>query len=374
MDMDDSTKQTVLNVAPSVVSIITRSGGNIFFRGSGTIINSYQTDQGQYSSTILSSARLVVAPGTTVVAENLNVKVYLHDNTSYQGNIIAVDPHFNIIFLSILSGSLLPAANISRLNDSMEIINPRRIGSSSFELRPRGQSKVCHIKPGDDLIAIAVRRHQNSNVITPTAGQFSIQCLGLDCNEVFRMTYKMKKFGVGGPIISRDGDVIGIAFMASCSVPTPPFTPFLPINVALLWWKRYEENKGLCPPELGMDIANLYTAECRVLDRVRAKFPHVSKGVIVEQVRSGSSADLAGICVNDIIVECSGSTVGSVLQLFELAWGNAGELLDLVIIRLDEVACLRLSLVLSERAPHEINRWPFPEITSRKRLGKRRRL
>lgn len=37
-------------------------------------------------------------------------------------------------------------------------------------------------------------------------------------------------------------------------------------------------------PWLGVGVANLYTANLEKLDELTRKFPHVTKGVIIEQV------------------------------------------------------------------------------------------
>lgn len=356
--MDEPMMRSVLNVAPSVVSIIIRSGDDILSSGSGIIICCNQTDDGLYHSTILSSASLLL-PEINEIAVN----VYCRDGKLFTGMIITHDRHYNVLFVSIVSENMLAAANISRLEDSLDI-NPN--ASVGF-LRPHRRPNVYNICDGDTLAVIG-RHHEAPYQLMAAACQLSIRRCNLDCNELFRLNCKIDNDGIGGPVISKDGEVIGIAFCASS------YTPFLPSNIALGWWNRHMENEGLCQAELGIKIANLYTADIEVIDDLNEKFPNVFKGVITRKVRVGSLGYRIGLRDEDVIVEWSGNTVGSVLELFELAWGHVGESADLVVIRPSEGVCLNLSVVLAERGPHEMNRWLVPEEQNSTKSSCRRRV
>lgn len=349
-------KSAALSLAASVVSIVTRSGDGFLFSGSGTIIDSNPNDIGLYSSTILSSATLIVDPVTRQIAQDVTVDVFIKDGNSFRGTIRTHDLHYNILIVSILSESKLARAHVKYLEEySLDV---------DIALPVLGTSATKFLMCPDATLTVVGRRVvpvAPYNKLMFAVGKFSIERCNLDCNELMRLNCKIEKGGIGGPVVIGE-EVIGIAFCA------PSYTPFLPINVALGWWKRHQENMGLCQLELGARIANLYTADIEVLADLYYKFQNLPKGVIVEKVKIGSLADRAGICVDDVIVECSGNTVGSLLELFEITWGHVGESFDLVVLRGKECACLKLSMVLAERAPHEIHSWPVQENISRRSL------
>ncbi|KAH0700078.1 hypothetical protein KY284_014293 [Solanum tuberosum] len=92
--------------------------------------------------------------------------------------------------------------------------------------------------------------------------------------------------GIGGPLINRYGEVIGICFY------DPDSFAFLPINIASIWWEHYKKYSNV----LESHIPRLRILETLII----SKFPDVLKGVIVEEVIPGSSAEYAGIKPNDV--------------------------------------------------------------------------
>ncbi|XP_047263454.1 putative protease Do-like 14 isoform X5 [Capsicum annuum] len=101
-------------------------------------------------------------------------------------------------------------------------------------------------------------------------------------------------------------------------------------------------------PWLGMEVTNLYAAPIEILERIIQKFPDVLKGVIVEEVAPGSSAEAAGIKYNDVIIQFGGKRIECVLELFESTWNKVGELVKLVVIRASDDVPVHLSMVLDE--------------------------
>ncbi|VFQ59378.1 unnamed protein product [Cuscuta campestris] len=101
-----------------------------------------------------------------------------------------------------------------------------------------------------------------------------------------------------------------------------------------------------------MQATNLYAADLELVDRIIRKFPSIYKGVIVEQVISGSS-----LCVDDVIIECAGRAVHSFLELCEMMWDNVGDAVDLVVARADHDTLLKLKMTVTEATPDKLNRW-----------------
>lgn len=111
------------------------------------------------------------------------------------------------------------------------------------------------------------------------------------------------------------GDVLGMNFYS------PYSTPFLPSNVILKWLDHYHRNLEFQRPKLGMHLASLYTADEGILERFIQEFPDISSGVIVEKEWNTT---IAGIEVDDVIVECAGNKIESLLQLLDVAREREG--------------------------------------------------
>ncbi|KAG5531162.1 hypothetical protein RHGRI_025950 [Rhododendron griersonianum] len=71
-----------------------------------------------------------------------------------------------------------------------------------------------------------------------------------------------------------------------------------------------------CRPWLGMEMTNLHAGSLGILDKIKQKFPNISKGVLVEEVIEGSPAECSGICSGDVIIQCGDKDVLSFLEDF----------------------------------------------------------
>ncbi|XP_027770245.1 uncharacterized protein LOC107010121 isoform X1 [Solanum pennellii] len=112
------------------------------------------------------------------------------------------------------------------------------------------------------------------------------------------------------------------------------------------------------PPWLGMEVTNLYAANLELLERIIPKLPDVLKGVIVEEVVPGSSAESAGVKHNDVIVHFGGTRIHSFLELFENMWNNVGESMELAVIRASHDVPVHLRMV-EEVTSDKLYRWPL---------------
>ncbi|CAH9131848.1 unnamed protein product [Cuscuta epithymum] len=179
------------------------------------------------------------------------------------------------------------------------------LDENSAEYDP--QSQKFNLVPGDTIIALG-RYNGEQNGLMVIAGEFSINLTGLDCPELFRAEFEIVRHGIGGPIINRYGEVIGITFYCAS------LTPFLPINLISLWWEQFK-NKGHCLlPRLGMELSNLYLWDIAFLESVIKRFPNVFQGVVVEEIESNGSS--TALSENDVFIECDGKPVQNVLEFF----------------------------------------------------------
>ncbi|XP_059286412.1 putative protease Do-like 14 [Lycium ferocissimum] len=349
--LDIYTKRAALKVSTSVVCLKSYSGEKEIFQCSGTIIESVNT----YSIILTTASLLRCSTIRNAIADNIRVIVHLFDGRSFDGQIESYDFHYNVAAIKILSDTPLPIASLAHLSDSITI-DPSKLRVTEekpFQLRPHSSS--FNLIPGDSVIALS-RFYTKPYDIMAAPGEFSIDRCDydfFDCKELFMASCRIMRCGIGGPLINPYGEVIGICFQDLGRV------AFLPINIASMWWEHYKEYRQSRRPWLGMEVTNLYAAGLEILERIISKFPDVLKGVIVEEVVPGSSAESAGIKHNDVIIQFGGKRIQSFLELFEIMWNNVGESVELTVIRASHDVPVHFSMVVEEATSDKLYSWPL---------------
>ncbi|GMP97819.1 hypothetical protein CsSME_00045926 [Camellia sinensis var. sinensis] len=134
----------------------------------------------------------------------------------FNSHVIAYDFHFNIATISIETDVALPTAIIRPLDDSI-LIDPSEISCTwdnevaykSFQLHRH--SNLFRLCLGDMVVAIGCSCDRTLELMA-APGKFSLNCYKFDCKELFRANCIITKSGVGGPLINRYGEVIGVNF------------------------------------------------------------------------------------------------------------------------------------------------------------------
>ncbi|KAH0719401.1 hypothetical protein KY285_015432 [Solanum tuberosum] len=316
------------------------------FQCSGTIIESVNS----YSIILTSASLFRCSTSGNSIADNIKVIVHLFDGRSFDGQIESYDLHYNVAAVKIQSETALPIASLAHLSDSITI-NPsqlRIIALGRFYAKPYGITAA----PGEFWLVFSFDFSFIAYLIV-----IIDRCDDdLECKELLKATCNIMRCGIGGPLINRYGEVIGICFYDPGSI------AFLPINIASIWWEHYKKYRQSRRPWLGMEVTNLYAARLRILEIIISKFPDVLKGVIVEEVLPGSSAESAGIKHNDVIIQFGGKRIQSFLELFETMWNNVGESVELVVIRTSHDVPVHLSMVVEEVTSDKLYSWPHWEI------------
>ncbi|CAL5431243.1 unnamed protein product [Camellia sinensis] len=150
------------------------------------------------------------------------------------------------------------------------------------------------------------------------------------------------KSGIGGPLINRYGEVIGVNFCDDVC------TPFLPINIVSQCLLQFKKNRKSRRPWLGLVMTNLYAASVGKLEKIISKF-NISKGVLVEEVIKGSPAERAGILDGDVIVQCGKKVVQGFLE-------KVGKTVGVIVIRESYAARLYLEVFVDETRADKVNR------------------
>lgn len=340
--LDLPTKRAAKEASDSVVALVSFIDGKEFIQGSGTII---QTDGAM--NMVLTSANIFRRSEEVEknsLPPNLKITVYSSSGSSYQGEVVAYDYHYNICVIGFQSQTSLSAARVAHIDDSMVV---------DLSVPSQPPSRSYKLVPGDGVIVVGRYFHKPYDLMA-APGPFKLGRSRYDCKELFVAECSITRCGDGGPLINYSGEVIGVTYFH-----TNIITHFLPINIAKKWWEHFKQNGLYRRPLLGIEATNLYVADVDVIERVVQKFPDVNKGVIVEKVIPGSAADLAGLRVSDVIIKCGGETVHGFLEYFEMLWDKVGCRVELVVVRESNVKPIHLNMLVVEATPAEFNRWPI---------------
>ncbi|GER50158.1 serine protease htrA-like protein [Striga asiatica] len=322
-DLDIYVKRIANKAAPSVVSLQVSSGGNEIF---GFVIE---------CDTVITSASLLNFLDTQ--SGDLKVCVGLCDGEKCDGVIVACDFHYNLAAIKIQAGKPLQIARLKYLDDSI-CIYPTNLSIGKLH---EMHSDLFRIFPGERVIALG-RFIDDIGDIMVSPGEFSVEQCRLDCEELLRSTGRITQCGIGGPMINRKAEVIGVNFFHF------DFTPFLPINIVSKWWSHYTKYKNYCRPWLGMELSNLFTVEVCTWEKIIQKFPSIKMGILVDEVAPNSPAGSVNVQPNDIIVECDGVAITSNLQLFDLLWDKTGNMVKLGLARTSDGSRENLSVMVAD--------------------------
>ncbi|XP_074314885.1 putative protease Do-like 14 [Silene latifolia] len=168
------------------------------------------------------------------------------------------------------------------------------------------------------------------------------------------LNYYQLDCGDGAPVVNISGEVFGISYYDLGAA-----SPFLPMNVAFKWWNHYKQFEYVSRrPLYGFAGSQLYLAFLPFIKRYVGTFPDFTNGVQVEKILQGSYAQSAGLLEDDVIVECDGKPVKSFLQLWELMWDKASDVVELEVARVSVEDTISINLVVGEVKSDELNKWP----------------
>ncbi|GJN36726.1 hypothetical protein PR202_gb25616 [Eleusine coracana subsp. coracana] len=163
------------NINRNVVALASFNGDKRFFACSGFFI------EWNGSTIILTSASLVRNSGDEdKIAENLRIEVLINSQCR-EGTLQNCSLHYNVALVSVKDyPAPCPANTLLRWDKSFKVA--------------------------------AVGRCFKSGALMATSGNLVSWTGTLDCNFLARSTCKITKAGIGGPLVSFDGDVIGMNF------------------------------------------------------------------------------------------------------------------------------------------------------------------
>nr|AAL31034.1 putative serine protease [Oryza sativa Japonica Group]AAP54251.1 hypothetical protein LOC_Os10g33490 [Oryza sativa Japonica Group] len=188
-------KEVVTNISRRVVSLASFNGFVRFFACTGLIIKWHGSKATR--TVILTSASLVNRCNDDKIDSNLTIEVFLPPNQRCCGTLEFYNLNYNIAIVSLKKNF-----NAVRLEDIF--------------------SKTVQ-EPSEKVVAIG--RDTRLGPLMATIGNVKRGKKGckLDCKDLKLSTCKIKKAGIGGPLINFDGSFVGMNFYDGSEA-----TPFLP--------------------------------------------------------------------------------------------------------------------------------------------------
>ena len=307
----EKVRRGVVAIAPTdVTEVLVGTGGSI---GSGFIVSK----QGHFITNVH------VLTGASFAT------VTLWDDTSYRGNLIAVDPGIDIA-VGILEGcppeKIFPVA----LGDS-DLVTA---GELALAMGQPGDQSQLNVDPNDPLGNFGLKQSATVRVVAglDTTLEFPIDLYtynrqsgyqfgsqyGTNFTYAIRMQTPIAGGNSGGPLFNSKGEVIGINFFGGSWAYGQAHNYAIPINLAKEFF--YSVLKGTpdrpvimhqARPWLGMDIcmpSSIKTTEEYVefIERYRPK-----DKIVIFGVRNNSPAALAGFRTGDEIIQVNGKTFKS---------------------------------------------------------------
>ena len=189
-----------------------------------------------------------------------------------------------------------------------------KVPTDGLDLRPLELGDSSTVAPGDQVVAVS-----NPTGLRATAGTGRVSAVGRRVESpggylidgVLQTDAVIEPASSGGPLISPDGQVVGIVSRLGTGASFA-----IPANLARDVLGELEETHKVIRPYLGLHGRT------------------VASGVLVDRIDDGSPADAAGLHVDDVIEAVDGQRVdASVDVLVEVEEHEVGDTLELRVLR-----------------------------------------
>lgn len=246
--------------------------------------------------------------------------VMLYDETTYDAEIVGFDEDSDLALLKIDAQGLSAAT----LGDSTELV----VGQTVYAV-------------GNPLGELAYT--MTSGMVSATDRTITTES-DVAIN-MFQIDAAVNSGNSGGPVYNTSGQIVGIVTAKYSATGVEGLGFAIPINDA-----AHIANQIL---EFGYvtDKASLGIKVVTVTESI-AQYYNMIEGAYVNEVNSGSAAEIAGLQAGDIITAIDGQEVAGGSELTSLVKGyHAGDTAELTVWRAGEE--LTLSVVFDERLPEE---------------------
>ncbi|KQJ90383.1 uncharacterized protein LOC100828337 isoform X2 [Brachypodium distachyon] len=210
--LNQLSKEVASNLSRSVVSLASFSGKRRLFACTGIVI------EYNLCTSVLTSASLVrSSEDENRIDDNLRIEVRLPNKQYVIGKLQHCSLHYNIALVNIVASPYLHAASLNH---------------------------QVQFESGSEVVAVG--RIFAVGKLTAISGTLTDKRSKFDCTELRTSTCKIRKGGIGGPLVDLDGHFIGMNFYDEEE------TPFIPRNLILECLRRFETERSIAA-----DMCNL---------------------------------------------------------------------------------------------------------------------
>ena len=269
-------------VSPSVVSIVTSTSTNSFYR--------MAQQQGAGTGIIISKDGYIMT-NNHVVQDAQDVSVVLSDGTEYDDvTVVGSDPLNDIAFVKVDGVDNLPTAE---LGDSSKVRIGQRvvaIGNALGQFQNTVTSGIVSAT-GRPLVASSSNGEDSESL-----------------TDLIQTDAAINSGNSGGPLVDLSGRVIGINTAVAADANGIGFA--IPINATLGVLKGVLENGKVSKAYLGVRYVDVTPAIAASEKLSVKRGAYVLSGEGNDSVEQGSPADKAGVRSEDIITKVNDSVVG----------------------------------------------------------------
>ena len=242
------------------------------------------------TGTIITSDGLIVTYRGSIIEENASYFVLLPNGTYYEGTLVAVDEFSNLAYIRIETSNLssISLANSDEAYPGKKLV---AIGNSFGEYQNRFSAGLL----------------SNVNKIFNLDGKTVSSTEKLE--GVFETDFNDQKEYLGGPVINYNGELVGI--IGSLSIDGKDKYFQIPSNALKSSMERVISGQADSRPIFGLYYVPITKEYSLVhgLDRDRGAHVYLPSGKQGLAIISGSSAEKAGIMMNDIIIAANGQEI-----------------------------------------------------------------
>jgi serine protease Do len=295
VDEKSAVVDTVKNTKPSVVSIIiSKELANPRYRQfSNQANNSTQTQEiGAGSGFIVSEEGYILTNRHVVEDSTADYTVIFDDKTQLKATVLDKDPVFDLAVIKVDAGKKLTKLNFG---DSDQI----QVGQTAIAI---GNS----LGEFNNSVSKGIISGLNRTITTTDASGNSSETL----EDIIQTDASINPGNSGGPLLDIDGNVLGINVAAAVGSQSIGFA--IPINMAKADLESVIQTGKIQRPYLGINYL-VITPEFAKYNNLKYDY-----GILVTSqdknsaaVEAGSPAALAGLKLNDIILEINGQKLDS---------------------------------------------------------------
>ena len=302
---DTGIADAVEKVYDSTVVVEVYSKGKLYGSGSGFI---FEKDNDVY----------YIMTNNHVVSKATEAKIELTNGKEYETTLIGSDQYLDVAVLAV------------KTNDELSVAE---IGSSES------------MRVGDTVFTVGAPVDANTYSGTVTRGILSgkDRMVSVSISNTSVADYIMKSLQIdatinsgnsGGPLCNANGQVVGITNMKLVATSVENMSFAIPIEEAMEYAKKILNKEDTTRPTLGVQMADLTSAN-QLYFYYGIKVPDdVEEGVVVAKVVENSDASRAGIKEGDIITKIDDNKVTSMAELkYQLYQHNIGDKIKVTLIR-----------------------------------------